>query len=283
MMADLLAYDFLRNAVMVGLLASILCGIVGTFVVVKRLVFLAGGVAHAAFGGLGVCYFLGADPRIGAVATALVAGLALANPRRMGPTIQARGRSQDALIGILWAAGMAFGVVFLAKVPGYAPNLMAYLFGDILTVGTADVLLTLGVVVVVVTFFLLFFKESVAVAFDEEYAAVQGVPVRRVRIVLMVLTALTVVFLLQLVGLILVIALLTIPPVIALRLAKSFPAVIGLAIGIGVVMTEGGLALSYFYDLPSGPAIVLLGAALLLMVDLVRKAAARDPRDRTAD
>ena len=139
---------------------------------------------------------------------------------------------------------------------------------------------TLGVVIAAVIFFLLFFKESVAVAFDEEYAAVQGVPVRRVRIVLMVLTALTVVFLIQLVGLILVIALLTIPPVIALRLAKSFPAVIGLAIGIGVVMTEGGLALSYFYDLPSGPAIVLLGAALLVVVDLGRKAAARD---RAAD
>ncbi len=276
MMADLLAYDFLRNAVLVGLLASVLCGIVGTFVVVKRLVFLAGGVAHAAFGGLGLCYFLGADPRLGAVATAVVAGLALANPGRIGPLARARGRSQDALIGILWAAGMAFGVVFLAKVPGYAPNLMAYLFGDILTVGTADVLLTLGVVVAVVVFFLLFFKESVAVAFDEEYAAVQGVPVRRVRIVLMVLTALTVVFLLQLVGLILVIALLTIPPVIALRLAKSFPAVIGLAIGLGVVMTEGGLALSYFYDLPSGPAIVLLGAALLVVVDVGRMAAARE-------
>jgi len=276
MMVDLLAYDFLRNAVLVGLLASVLCGIVGTFVVVKRLVFLAGGVAHAAFGGLGICYFLGADPRVGAVVTALVAGLALANPGRTGPLARARGRSDDALIGILWAAGMALGVVFLAKVPGYAPNLMAYLFGDILTVGSADVLLTAGVVIAVVVFLLLFFKESVAVAFDEEYAAVQGVPVRRVRIVLMVLTALTVVFLLQLVGLILVIALLTIPPVVALRLARSFPAVIGLAIGIGVVMTEGGLALSYIYDLPSGPAIVLLGAAILVVVDLAQRAAARD-------
>ncbi len=272
-MLELLSYDFLRNAVLVGLLASVLCGVVGTFVVVKRLVFLAGGVAHAAFGGLGVFYFLGADPRIGAVATALLAGLALANPGHAGPTAQARGRSHDALIGILWAVGMAFGVAFLAKVPGYAPNLMAYLFGDILTVRGVDVLLTLGVVVLVLVFLALFFKESVAVAFDEEYAAVQGVPVRRVRMVLMLLTALSVVFLLQLVGLILVIALLTIPPVIALRLARSFPAVIGLAIAVGAVMTEGGLALSYVYDLPSGPAIVLLGAALLAVVDLGQRAA----------
>jgi zinc transport system permease protein len=272
-MLELLAYDFLRNAVLVGLLASVLCGVVGTFVVVKRLVFLAGGVAHAAFGGLGVFYFLGADPRIGAVATAVLAGLALANPGQAGPASgQARGRSHDALIGILWAVGMAFGVAFLAKIPGYAPNLLAYLFGDILTVRTGDVLLTFGLVVLVLLALLLYFKESVAVAFDEEYAAVQGVPVRRVRTVLMLLTALSVVFLLQLVGLILVIALLTIPPVIALRLVRSFPAVIAVAVGVGVVMTQGGLALSYAYDLPSGPAIVLLGAALLVVVDLARRA-----------
>jgi len=276
---ELLSYDFLRNAVLVGLLASVLCGIIGTFVVVKRLVFLAGGVAHAAFGGLGVAYFLGADPRLGAAITAALAGLALANPARSGALQSSRGRSDDALIGILWAAGMAFGVVFLAKVPGYAPNLMAYLFGDILTVRTVDVVLALGAAVLVALFFLLFFKESVAVAFDEEYAAIQGVPVRWVRVVLMLLTALSVVFLLQLVGLILVIALLTIPPVIALRLATSFPAVIALAIGIGAVMTEGGLALAYVYDLPAGPAIVLLGVALLLIVDLTRRAGGRVPSE----
>ena len=175
----LLSYDFLRHAVVAGLLASVLCGVVGTFVVVKRLVFLAGGVAHAAFGGLGICYFLGVDPRLGAVAVAVVSALALAGPGRE------RGRSHDAVIGILWAVGMALGVVFLYKSPGYAPNLMAYLFGDILTVRASDVALTFGLVVVVVALFGLFFKESVAVAFDEEFAAMQGVPVRWAMIVLM--------------------------------------------------------------------------------------------------
>jgi zinc transport system permease protein len=261
---ELLSYDFLRNAVVAGLLASVLCGVVGTFVVVKRLVFLAGGVAHAAFGGLGFCYFLGVDPRLGAVGAAVISALALANPGT------GRGRSHDARIGILWAVGMALGVVFIYKLPGYAPNLMAYLFGNILTVRESDVLLTLGVTLVVAALVALFFKESVALAFDEEFAAVQGVPVRSARIVLMLLTALSVVFLLQLVGIVLVIALLTIPPVIALRFARSFGAVVGLSIAIGVVMTQGGLALSYLYDLPSGPAIVLLGAALLVVVDLGR-------------
>lgn len=267
-LADLLAYDFLRNAVLAGLLAAALCGVVGTFVVVKRLVFLAGGVAHAAFGGLGICFFLGADPRIGAAGAAVVSALALANPGGAG-------RSHDARIGILWAVGMALGVVFIAEVPGYAPNLMAYLFGDILTVRSSDVLLTLGITLVVAALLAAYFKEAVALAFDEEFAAVQGVPVRAARILLMLLTALSVVFLLQLVGIVLVIALLTIPPVIALRFARSFGAVVALATAIGVVMTQGGLALSYLYDLPSGPSIVLFGAAGLAVVDLAQRAVAR--------
>jgi zinc transport system permease protein len=263
---ELLSYDFLRNAVVAGLLASVLCGVVGTFVVVKRLVFLAGGVAHAAFGGLGFCYFLGVDPRLGAVGAAVVSALALAN------TGHGRGKSHDARIGILWAVGMALGVVFIYKIPGYAPNLMAYLFGNILTVQGSDVLWTLAVTLAVALLLALFFKESVALAFDEEFAAVQGVPVGAARIVLMLLTALSVVFLLRLVGIVLVIALLTIPPVIALRFAKSFGAVVAVSIGIGVVMTQGGLVLSYLYDLPSGPAIVLLGTALLVVVDVGRRA-----------
>jgi len=266
---ELLSYDFLRHAVVAGLLASVLCGVVGTFVVVKRLVFLAGGVAHAAFGGLGFCYFLGVDPRLGAVGAAVVSALALVN------SDHGRGKSHDARIGILWAVGMALGVVFIYKVPGYAPNLMAYLFGNILTVEASDVLWTLAVTTTVAVLLLLFFKESVALAFDEEFAAVQGVPVRAARLLLMLLTALSVVFLIRLVGIVLVIALLTIPPVIALRFARSFGAVVALSIAIGVVMTQGGLVISYLYDLPSGPAIVLLGAALLALVDVGLRALSR--------
>jgi zinc transport system permease protein len=277
---DLLAYDFVRNAVLAGLLASVLCGVVGTFVVVKRLVFLAGGVAHAAFGGLGFCYYLGVDPRLGAVGAAVVSALALANPAASGAA--GGGKSHDARIGILWSVGMALGVVFIYAIPGYAPNLMAYLFGDILTVQSSDVLLTLGLTLVVVALFALYFKESVAVAFDEEFAAVQGVPVGAARTVLMLVTALSVVFLLRLVGIILVIALLTIPPVIALRFARTFGGAVAVSIAVGLVMTQGGLALSYVYDLPSGPAIVLLGAALLLLADAGKRAFGRG-RPRTPD
>lgn len=273
---ELLGYDFVRNAVLAGLLASVLCGVVGTFVVVKRLVFLAGGVAHAAFGGLGFCYFLGVDPRLGAVGAAVLSALALSNPGgSTGGKGDGGGKSHDARIGILWSVGMAIGVVFIYAIPGYAPNLMAYLFGNILTVQGSDVLLTAVLTTVVVVLYAVYYKESVAVAFDEEFAAVQGVPVGAARTILMLLTALSVVFLLQLVGIILVIALLTIPPVVALRFARTFAGTVAVSIGVGLVMTQGGLALSYAYDLPSGPAIVLLGAALLVLADVAKRAFGR--------
>jgi zinc transport system permease protein len=260
-LAHLLAFDFVRHAILAGLLASVLCGVVGTFVVVKRLVFISGGISHAAFGGLGLCYYLGLDYRLGAGAVAVGSALALSGGGR------GRGRSHDAIIGILWAVGMAAGVVFLHLTPGYAPNLQTYLFGNILTVTARDVRLTLGLVVVLLALLALFWKELVAVAFDEAFAAVQGVPVRLVLAALMVAIALAVVFLIQLVGTLLVIALLTIPPALALRLVDGFLAVMVTATLAGMAMTLGGLVLSYAFDLPSGPAVVLLGAALLLLVD----------------
>ena len=257
----LLSFDFVRHALVAGLLASLLCGIVGTFVVVKRLVFISGGISHAAFGGLGLCYFLGIDYRWGAGAVAVGSALALAGSGRT------RGRSHDAVIGILWAVGMAVGIVFLHLTPGYAPNLQTYLFGNILTVTLQDVRLTAGLVLVLLVLVALFWKELVAVAFDEAFAAVQGVPVRLVVGMLLVAIALAIVFLIQLVGIVLVIALLTIPPALALRLVDGFFGVMVTATLAGAAMTLGGLLVSYRFDLPSGPAIVLLSAALLLLAE----------------
>ena len=267
--AALLELGFVRHALLAALLASVLCGVVGTFVVVKRLVFVSGGISHAAFGGLGLCYFLGVDYRWGAGAAAVACALALA---RSG---QGRGRSHDAVIGILWAVGMALGVVFVHLTPGYAPNLMTYLFGNILTVEARDVAAAAVLVVVVAAAFAVFYKETVAVAFDEEFAAVQGVPVRLATTAILLLTALSVVFLIQLVGIILVMALLTIPPVVALMLFRRFFAVVAASTALGAVMTVGGFALSYATDLPSGPAMVLFGTAVLLVVSGTRRVARR--------
>jgi zinc transport system permease protein len=185
------------------------------------------------------------------------------------------------MIGILWAVGMALGVVFVHLTPGYAPNLMTYLFGNVLTVGARDVAAAAVLVAVVVAAFGLFYKETVAVAFDEEFAAVQGVPVRLATTAILLLTALSVVFLIQLVGIILVMALLTIPPVVALMLFRRFLAVVAASTAIGAAMTVGGFALSYATDLPSGPAMVLLGTAVLLVVATVRRAGEHRSRRRT--
>ena len=262
---EALSYEFLRNALIAGVLASVLCGIIGTFVVVKKLAFISDGISHAAFGGMGVCFFLGIDPLMGALPVALACALALGAVDR--ETI----RSYDALIGVLWAVGMAVGVVFVYKTPGYAPNLMTYLFGNILLVTRHDLVVILVLAASVLSLLLVFFKGIVAVAFDEVFARVRGVRVRMLMSLLLALIAFTVVILIQVVGIILVVALLTIPSVISLMLWKDLRSVLAGSVLIGVGITLGGLVLSFYYDFPSGPAIILLGAVLLVGTYGVKK------------
>lgn len=269
---DALSYEFLRNALLAGLIASVLCGVIGTFVVVKRLAFLSDGISHAAFGGMGVCHFLGIDPLIGAVSVALAAALAL------GSMDSETVRSYDTMIGVLWAVGMAVGIVFLYLTPGYAPNLSTYLFGNILLVSRDEILVILGLSVLILGILALFFQGIVAVAFDEVFARVQGVRVRLLMSLLLTMIALTVVVLIQVVGIILVVALLTIPPVISLMLFKGLRSVLACSVLVGVGMTLGGLILSFYYDLPSGPAIILLGAVLLAAVSTAKKLSGEAPR-----
>jgi zinc transport system permease protein len=262
---DSLSYEFMRNALMAGVLAAVLCGVVGPFVVVKRLAFLSDGISHAAFGGMGVCFYFGLDPLLGAVSVALGCALTL------GLLDTEAIRSYDAVIGVLWAVGLAVGIAFVYKTPGYAPNLMTYLFGNILLVSRHDLKVLLVLACSVLVILAIFFKGIVAVAFDEVFARVQGAPVKVLLSLLLTMIALSVVILIQVVGIILVVALLTIPPVICLMFLKDLRLVILGSVLIGVGMTLGGLALSYAYDLPSGPAIILLGAALLSIVYAARK------------
>lgn len=269
---DALSYEFLRNALVAGVVASVLCGVVGTFVVVKRLAFLSDGLSHAAFGGMGVCYFLGVNPLIGAVSAALAAALAL------GSMDDETVKSYDTVIGVLWAVGMAVGIVFLYLSPGFAPNLTTYLFGNILLVSRQEILLILAFAVVVLAILALFFQGIVAVAFDEVFARVQGVRVRLLMSLLLTMIALTVVVLIQVVGIILVVALLTIPPVISLMLFKDLRGVMTCSVLTGVGITLSGLVLSFYFDLPSGPAIILLGAALLGVIAAVKKLRGEAPR-----
>ncbi len=266
-------FAFLRHALAAGLLASALCGIVGTFVVVRRLVFVGGGVSHAAFAGVGLGSALGWDPKLGAGATALVSAWYLSG--------RAGGREADIRIGILWSVGMALGLVFLRFTPGYVPDPTPLLFGNVLGTTAADVAWLAALVVAGSTLLALFWKEAVAAAFDEDFAAIQGVRVRAAHRLWMTFIALSVTLTIQLVGILLVLALLAIPAAIAIRFCGGFGATMAAACAIGAAMTVGGLALSWSTDLPSGPTIVLLGAAGLALVqlgDVARRAARRSLR-----
>lgn len=248
---------FLRQAVLAGLLSSIVCGALGTFVVLRRLTSLAGGLSHAVFGGLGLCHLLSWPPQIGGLATAGLVALIL------GPMPREQSRTQDALIGALWAAGMAAGVLFIHLAPGYPPNLHAYLFGNILLVSRTDLVLLAVFDAATLALLAIFYKELVALTFDETFAQVQGVPVRGLSTLLLLLVGMAVVVLLPVVGLLLVLALLTLPTLLSLQLVRGLRAVLAASIALAILITLGGLALAYRFDLPSGPSIILLGTALL--------------------
>lgn len=254
---------FLQLALVGGLLASLGCGVIGPYVVVRRIAFLAGGIAHAVLGGMGIAHFLGGSPLLGAVVAALAAALVI------GWVSRRAGQREDTLIGALWAVGMATGILFIARTPGYNVDLMSYLFGNILMVRPGDVklmaLLDAGLIAVVA----LFYKQLQAVTFDEEFARLRGVRVTLFYLLLLCMVALTVVLLIQVVGLILVIALLTLPAAMAGQYVGSLGRMMVVAVLLGALFTVGGLALSYGPDLPAGATIVLLAGAAYLVSSLL--------------
>ena len=252
-----------------GLLASLGCGIMGSYVVVKRMAFLAGGIAHAVLGGMGMAYYFGGDPLVGAVSAAILAALIIG-----WVSLKAR-QHEDTLVGALWATGMAIGILFISKTPGYNTDLMSYLFGNILMVTQRDLMLMGILDLMLIGLVLLFYHPFLAVAFDEEFARVRGLAVDLFTLLLLVMAALTVVLLIQVVGLILVIALLTLPAAIAAQWTRSLGGMMTLAVILGALLTFGGLALSYGPDLPAGATIILLAAAAYMATTLLRIALRR--------
>ena len=208
-MFEVLQYDFMQNALVAGLLAAIACGVVGTYVVTKRVVFISGGIAHTSFGGIGLGYLAGFSPVFGAMIFAVASALGI------GVITQKTKLSEDTTIGILWAMGMALGTIFIGLAPGYAPDLFSYLFGNILTVKLADLILMIVLDAVIVIAVLALYKELLAISFDEEFSTIVGIPVKVLHLLLLCLVALTIVVLIRVVGIILVIALLTIPATLA--------------------------------------------------------------------
>ncbi|MCB2168924.1 MAG: metal ABC transporter permease [Deltaproteobacteria bacterium] len=264
-MLDALHFEFMRHALAAGLLASIICGIMGTLVVANRIVFLSGGIAHAAYGGIGLAFFMGWPYLVGTIGFSLAAALVMA-----AVTLHARHRA-DTIIGVIWAVGMATGIILLDLTPGYNVDLMSYLFGSILTVPAADLWIMLGTGLGVTGFVAVFYKELLTLSYDEEFARIRGVPVNALYFALIGLLAVTIVMVIQVVGLILVIALLTIPPFIVERYAQSlFQMMVGSSI-LGAVFTVAGLWLSYAFDLTSGASIIMVAGAAFFIALLAER------------
>ena len=249
---DLLQFEFMRNALLAGLLISLACGVIGSLVVIKRIVFISGGIAHAAYGGIGLGYFLGISPVLGAVLFSLLAASGMGVVQRK--TVE----RTDTIIGAMWAIGMALGIIFLDFSPGYKADQMSYLFGSILAVPASDLLFMVILDVVILLTVVLLYKGLVAISFDEEFATVENVPVNTLFFVLFALIALTVVITMRLVGLIMVIALLTIPPAIAGIYFKDLKKMMIAASLLGILFTTCGLFLSYYFNLTSGATIILV-------------------------
>jgi len=262
----IIQHGFFQNAMLAGLMASIGCGVMGTYVVVKRISLLAGGIAHCVLGGMGAAYYFGYSPLLGAIVAAVIAALLIG-------WIHLHWReNEDTVIAALWSVGMATGVIFIANTPGYNVDLMSYLFGNILMVPDSDLIGMAVLDSLILLTVLVFYKPLMAVCFDEEFARLRGVAVERMYLLLLVLIALTVVLLIQVVGLVLVIALLSLPAAAAGRFNNQLWQIMLLATVIGVGFTMEGLMVAYALDWPAGATIIVsLGLMYLLVLGLSRK------------
>ncbi len=258
-MLDILQFDFMQNALMAGLLASLICGIIGSLVVVNRIVFISGGIAHASYGGVGLAFFLGLPVLPVTIAFTLAAALIMAMV-----TLHARERA-DTVIGVIWAAGMALGIILLDVTPGYNVDLMSYLFGSILAVPRSDLWVMTGLACLVFGLVLAFYRGFLVMSFDEEFARSRGVPVDFLYFLLIALVGLCVVMIIRVVGLILVIALLTIPPFMAERRTNSLGGMMVMASILSAVFTVAGLLVSYLADITSGAAIIAVASVCFFL------------------
>ena len=248
---ELLSYKFFSNALLASLFTSINCGIIGTYIVTRRLVFISGGITHASFGGIGIGYFFGFNPIISAAVFAVFSALGIEFLSKKADV------REDSLIGIFWSFGMALGIIFVFLAPGYAPNLMGYLFGSLLTVTPLDIILMIVLTVIVTGFFIVFYKVILFISFDQEYAKTHNAPVQFINYALISLVAITIVLSIKVAGIILVISLLTIPQTIANLFTRNFINIMILSVLIAFFGAFAGLLLSYGLNIPSGASIIM--------------------------
>ena len=261
---ELLQYDFFVKAFAAAVFASISCGVIGGYVVAKRIVFISGGITHASFGGIGLAFFLGFNPLLGAVLFAILSALGIQFFTKVAEI------REDSSIAIWWSLGMALGIIFVFLTPGYTPNLMSYLFGNILTVTTRELWWMFFLVTIILVVFLIFFKPILYIAFDEEFARTAGLPVTLFNYVIITLIALTVVLNIRVVGIILILSLLTIPQATANLFTSDFKKLLLLSTAFAFVGSVSGLIISWMLDIPSGAAIIFTLVIVFGVLKLVK-------------
>lgn len=253
-MLEILQYEFAQNALMAGFLTAFICGVVGSLVVVNRMVFLAGGVAHASYGGIGAALFWNLPFMLSVlgftVVAAVIMGLFM---------LKARNRV-DTFIGALWAIGMSFGIILLDFTPGYNADLMSYLFGSILTVSHADLIYMASVLCISVVVIAFFYNDILAVSYDGEFSGLRGIPVTLLYVSMVAIMALSIVVIIRVVGLIMVIALLSIPPFIAEKYSSSLKSMMIYSSILSLICVMLGLALALRFDITGGAAIIMVTA-----------------------
>ena len=257
---SLFQYQFFQNAMATALLTSLLAAMIGTYIVSRKIVFISGGITHASFGGIGMAYYLGLNPFLGAVVFAVTTALGI-------EWISTKGKvREDSAIAIVWSLGMALGIIFVFLTPGYTPNLMSFLFGSILSVGLMDVWILLTVLVVTAIFFTLFFRPVIYTAFDPEFGRTRGLPVTLIRNIMAVLIALAIVLSIRTMGIILVLSIFTIPQNTAMLIAGRFKNIIFGSAFFGVTGSVIGLLVASLLDIPGSAAIIfVLTLQFLLM------------------
>lgn len=265
--ADLRQHSFLQYALLTGILASIACGIIGSYVVTRRITYIAGAIAHSVLAGMGaaryceiVYHWEWMRPFYGAVAAALMAAVIVGLV-----SLKAKQR-EDTVISAVWAVGMAVGILFIFKTPGYNEDLMSYLFGNILMVSSGDLWLIAGLDVLIIGVVLLFYNQLLVVCFDEEFGRLRGIRVDFHNLILLCLTALTVVLLVTVVGIVMVIALLTLPVAVAGQFSKRLWHMMVFSALLTALFTTSGIAASYGPDLPAGATIIVLAGSVYILV-----------------
>jgi zinc transport system permease protein len=261
---ELLTFDFFRNALIASVLTSVIAGIVGSYIVARRTVFISGGITHASFGGMGLAYFMGLSPFLGAAIFAVLSAIGIEWSSNKA------GLREDSSIAILWSLGMAIGILFVFLTPGYTPNLMGFLFGDILTVNISDLLWLAGIAFICIVLVQLFYPIILAVAFDSEFASVSKLPVQTIKYISAIIVAVSIVLSIKVMGIILVLSLFTIPASAANLFAKDLKKMMYLSVVLSLIGSISGLLIAYFLDLQSGATIIFTLTVLYAFLRIIK-------------